>query len=134
MKKFKSLIFLLLAINVFALADNEVNSKKLEKIFNNIAENKNTDKNVWVLTSKSLFVKEHVDPAIKQMLDNFDENLVLIARDDVSRLYYFPKISSAQRVPLEKVFNPKDENIIKIQAKREYSNNKHCFEIPSISQ
>ena len=30
MKKFKSLIFLLLAINVFALADNDVNSKKLE--------------------------------------------------------------------------------------------------------
>ena len=49
MKKFKSLIFLLLAINVFALADNDVNSKKLEKIFNNIAENKNTDKNFRIV-------------------------------------------------------------------------------------
>ena len=49
MKKFKSLIFLILAINVFALADNDVNSKKLEKIFNNIAENKNTDKNFKIV-------------------------------------------------------------------------------------
>ncbi|MCP1225781.1 hypothetical protein [Sebaldella sp. S0638] len=49
MKKFKSLIFLLLAINIFALADNGANSEKLEKIFNNITENKNTDKNLKIV-------------------------------------------------------------------------------------
>ena len=49
MKKFKSLIFLLLAINVFALADNEVSTKQLEKIYKNVTENKNTDKNFEIV-------------------------------------------------------------------------------------
>ena len=49
MKKFKNLIFLLLAINVFALADNEVSSKQLEKIYKNVTENKNTDKNFEIV-------------------------------------------------------------------------------------
>jgi hypothetical protein len=79
--------------------------------------NENTDKNIWILTNKSLYIKDHVDPSIKKLLDNYSQNLVLIARDDVSRLYYFPKTNESQRIKLENVFNPSDENIIKMQDK-----------------
>ena len=58
MKKFKSLLFLLLAINVFTLADNEVNSKQLEKIFSNITENKNTDKN-FKIVNRPIYNEPH---------------------------------------------------------------------------
>ena len=81
--------------------------------------NENSDKNIWLLTSKSLFTKEHVDPAIMKFLDDYKNNLVLTARDDVSRLYYFPKTDGSQRVGLEKVFNPSDENIISTAGKDE---------------
>ena len=79
--------------------------------------NENTEKNIWVLTNKSLYTKDHVDPSIRQLLDKCSQNLVLIGKDDVSRLYYFPKTSDNQRISLEKVFNPSNENIIKIQDK-----------------
>ncbi|MCE5328989.1 glycosyltransferase family 39 protein [bacterium] len=81
--------------------------------------NENTNKNIWVLTNQSLFTKEHVDPSIRKLLDNYKENQVLTARDDASRLYYFPKISLGQRIMLEKVFKPTADNIIKVQEKDE---------------
>lgn len=81
--------------------------------------NENSNKNIWLLTSKSLFTSEHVDPAILKFLDGYKNNLVLTARDDVSKLYYFPKTDAVQRVSLEKVFNPTDENIIKKAGKDE---------------
>ena len=81
--------------------------------------NGNSDKNIWLLTSKSLFTKEHVDPAIAKFLDGYKNNLVLTARDDVSRLYYFPKTDGSQRVSLENVFNPSSENIINMAGKNE---------------
>jgi len=81
--------------------------------------NENANKNIWVLTNQSLFTKEHVDPSIRKLLDSYSGNLVLTGRDDVSRLYYFPGISSGQRIMLEKVFNPAADNIIKMQAKNE---------------
>lgn len=81
--------------------------------------NENTNKNIWILTNQSLFTKEHVDPSIRKLLDNCRENQVLTARDDVSRLYYFPKTGVGQRIMLEDVFSPADENIIKLQGKEE---------------
>jgi len=81
--------------------------------------NENSRKNIWILTSKSLFTEEHVDPAILKFLDGLKDNLVLTARDDVSRLYYFPKTCCLQRISLEKVFNPSEENIIKTGGKDE---------------
>ncbi|MHB8280170.1 MAG: glycosyltransferase family 39 protein [Candidatus Humimicrobiaceae bacterium] len=81
--------------------------------------NENTDKNIWILTSKSLFTKDHVDPAIRKLLESYKDNLVLTARDDVSRLYYFPKTGGGQRIMLENVFSPLSENIIKLQGKEE---------------
>jgi hypothetical protein len=79
--------------------------------------NENINKNIWVLTNQSLFTKEHVDPSIRKLLDSYSKNKILTARDDASRLYYFPKISGGQRVILEKVFNSAADNIIKIQGK-----------------
>ena len=35
--------------------------------------NNNTDKNIWVITSYSLFIKEHVDPLVLEILDGFKE-------------------------------------------------------------
>ena len=81
--------------------------------------NENTNRNIWVLTNQSLFTKEHVDPSIRKLLDNYVKNQVLTARDDASRLYYFPKTDGSQRVSLENVFNPSDENIIKTAGKDE---------------
>jgi len=81
--------------------------------------NENTNKNIWILTNQSLFTKEHIDPSIRKLLDGYKDKIVLTARDDVSRLYYFPKTSGVQRVMLDKVFNPADENIIKLQGKEE---------------
>jgi len=79
--------------------------------------NENTNRNIWVLTNQSLFTKEHVDPSIRKLLDNYVKNQVLTARDDASRLYYFPKTDGSQRVSLENIFNPSDENIIKTAGK-----------------
>ncbi|MHB1377268.1 MAG: glycosyltransferase family 39 protein [Candidatus Humimicrobiaceae bacterium] len=81
--------------------------------------NENTNRNIWVLTNQSLFTKEHVDPSIRKLLDGYKSNLVLTARDDVSRLYYFPKTDGSQRVRLENVFNPSGENIVKTAGKDE---------------
>jgi len=81
--------------------------------------NENTNRNIWVLTNQSLFTKEHVDPSIRKLLDNYVKNQVLTARDDASRLYYFPKTGGSQRVSLENIFNPSDENIIKTAGKDE---------------
>ncbi|OQA22310.1 MAG: hypothetical protein BWY60_00280 [Actinobacteria bacterium ADurb.Bin346] len=75
--------------------------------------NNNPDKNVWVLTSKSLFTKEHVDPSIKKLLDSLSKYQVLTARDDVSRLYYFPAVTERQqRVSFMQVFVPEENNVI----------------------
>jgi hypothetical protein len=75
--------------------------------------NNNPDKNIWVLTSKSLFTKEHVDPSIKELLDSFSKYQVLTGRDDVSRLYYFPAIpGSRQRVSFLQIFSPGENSII----------------------
>ena len=81
--------------------------------------NENTNRNIWVLTNQSLFTKEHVDPSIRKLLDSYVKNQVLTARDDASRLYYFPKTDGSQRVSLENIFNPSDENIIKTAGKDE---------------
>ncbi|MDD5660160.1 MAG: glycosyltransferase family 39 protein [Actinomycetota bacterium] len=81
--------------------------------------NENPGKNIWVLTNQSLYTKEHVDPSIRKMLDGCIENQVLIGRDDVSKLYYFPKISSGQRIMIEKIFSPSFDNIIKLREKNE---------------
>ncbi|MCL6088033.1 MAG: glycosyltransferase family 39 protein [Actinobacteria bacterium] len=81
--------------------------------------NENANKNIWVLTNQSLFTKEHIDSSIRKLLDSYSGNLVLTGRDDVSRLYYFPKIISGQRIMLENIFNPTIDNIIKMQAKDE---------------
>ena len=81
--------------------------------------NDNPRKNIWLLTSKSLFLQEHVDPDILRFLEKHEGNLVLTARDDVSRLYFFPKTCTVRRLSLEKAFNPSDENIIKTAGKDE---------------
>jgi hypothetical protein len=81
--------------------------------------NENTNKNIWILTNQSLFTKEHVDPSIRKFLDSCVKNLVLTARDDASRLYYFPKTDGSQRVNLENIFNPAKENIINMAGKNE---------------
>ena len=76
--------------------------------------NNNTDKNIWVITSYSLFIKEHVDPLVLEILDGFKENLVLTGRDDTARLYFFPKTSESQRVLLTDVFKSNNTNTVNL--------------------
>jgi hypothetical protein len=71
------------------------------------------DKNIWIICSSSLVHPDHVDPVFKQFFDNKPDNLVLIGRDNVSRLYYFPKTESSSRVSIADFLLPDAENTIK---------------------
>lgn len=76
--------------------------------------NTKTDKNIWVLTSKSLFTREHVDPVILNALEKSEDHLVLTARDDVSRLYYFPASDTKQRIDLADAFGADSIDLMKL--------------------
>lgn len=68
------------------------------------------NKNIWLITSPSLFKPEHIDHGIVELLDEQEENLVLTARDNVSRLYYFPE--NGFRPSIKSFIPPVDVNII----------------------
>jgi len=70
--------------------------------------NSHKDSNVWVATSYSLYKKEHVDPLIAAFLDSRKHELILTGRDDVSKLYYFPKTDEAFRVTMDEFFAKKE--------------------------
>lgn len=75
--------------------------------------NKNYDKNIWIIGSSSLVHGDHVDPIFKKFLDSRQSNLVLTGRDNVSRLYLFPAISSKERVTVTDFIPSTFENTIK---------------------
>ena len=77
--------------------------------------NENTDKNIWVITSRSLFTKEHVDPLILDVLEKSGQYQVLTARDDVSRLYFFPVTDRDERILLSDVFQSDNAHIISLK-------------------
>lgn len=70
----------------------------------------NSSKNIWLIASPSLFIPGHIDPKIRELLDNYPENLIRTARDNVSRLYYFPK--DGNRPSLEVLVPPTETNMI----------------------
>jgi len=70
----------------------------------------NRNSNIWLIASPSLFIPGHIDPKIRELLDNYSENLILTARDNVSRLYYFPK--DGNRPSLEVLVPPTNKNVI----------------------
>ncbi|MDD3520866.1 MAG: glycosyltransferase family 39 protein [Actinomycetota bacterium] len=76
--------------------------------------NENTGKNIWVLTSRSLFTKEHVDPLILNILEGLSRFQVLTARDDTSRLYFFPATSREGRILLSDIFKSENSHIINL--------------------
>jgi len=75
----------------------------------------NSDKDIWILTSKSLFISEHIDPGILKILEGLNDNLVLTGRDDVSRLYHFPKTSGQDARTLEYILKPPTEGTLKVK-------------------
>jgi hypothetical protein len=74
--------------------------------------NKNYDKNIWVIGSSSLVHSDHVDPIFRKILDS-KSNLVLTGRDNVSRLYLFPAISSRERIAVTDFIPSTSENTLK---------------------
>ncbi len=77
--------------------------------------NDNTDKNIWVITSRSLFTREHIDPLILDVLEKSEQYRVLTARDDTSRLYYFPATDQNERLLLSDVFKSDNSHIISLK-------------------
>ena len=75
--------------------------------------NKNHDKNIWVIGSSSLVHSDHVDPIFKKILDSRPSNLVLTGRDNVSKLYLFPAISSKERIAVTDFIPSTSENTLK---------------------
>jgi 4-amino-4-deoxy-L-arabinose transferase-like glycosyltransferase len=74
--------------------------------------NKNNDKNVWLIASHSINIPEHVDPLFGQFLEERQDNLVLTARDNIARLYYFPKTPDADRISIKDFIVPGPENTL----------------------
>jgi len=74
--------------------------------------NKNYDKNIWIIGSSSLLHSDHVDPAFKKFLDSRQSNLVLTGRDNVSKLYLFPAISSKERIAVTDFIPSTSENTL----------------------
>ncbi|MBM3702324.1 MAG: hypothetical protein FJW63_04925 [Actinobacteria bacterium] len=70
----------------------------------------NKSRNIWLIASPSLFIPDHIDPKIRELLDNYTENLIITGRDNVYRLYYFPK--DGNRPSLEVLVPPTKDNII----------------------
>ena len=75
--------------------------------------NKNYDKNIWVIGSSSLVHSDHVDPIFRKIFDSKQSNLVLTGRDNVSRLYLFPAISSKERIAVTDFIPSTSENTLK---------------------
>ncbi len=75
--------------------------------------NENIDKNIWLIASYSLNIPEHIDPVFRQFLDSRQENLVLTGRDNTARLYYFPKMSEAERISIKDFNAPVLENTLR---------------------
>ena len=70
----------------------------------------NKSRNIWLIASPSLFIPDHIDPKIRELLDSYTENLILTARDNAYRLYYFPK--DGNRPSLEVLVPPTETNMI----------------------
>lgn len=70
----------------------------------------NKSSNIWLIASPSLFIPDHINPKIAELLDSYTENLILAARDNVYRLYYFPK--DGNRPSLEVLVPPTETNVI----------------------
>jgi len=70
----------------------------------------NRNSNIWLIASPSLFISGHIDPKIRELLGNYPENLILTARDNVSRLYYFQK--DGNRPSIETIIPPTEDNLI----------------------
>ena len=75
--------------------------------------NANYNKNIWVICSSSLVHPDHVDPIFREFFDKKKENLVLVGRDNVSRLYYFPKNDVKNRILVTDFISSNENNTLK---------------------
>jgi 4-amino-4-deoxy-L-arabinose transferase-like glycosyltransferase len=95
------------------------------RVLRNFAElfdvlNAHTERNVWVATSYSLFIPEHISPRIRDFFDASQEELVLIGRDDTARLYHFPATEEALRVETTDFFEEGQVSHVDIRGRNEY--------------
>ena len=74
--------------------------------------NKNYDRNIWLIGSYSLGVPEHVNPVFRDYLDRNEDNLILTGRDDMTKLYFFPKSSTGERILITDFISSNEDNTI----------------------
>jgi 4-amino-4-deoxy-L-arabinose transferase-like glycosyltransferase len=78
--------------------------------------NKHSSENVWVATSYSLFIPEHIDPLIADFFASREQELLLKGRDGVARLYYFPKTDAPFRFNIRDFFAKEQFDVIDLRA------------------
>ena len=78
--------------------------------------NDNHDKNVWILTSYSLNIQQHVDPVFRKFFEGSQDEYVMTGRDNVAKLYFFPKTESTERVSITDFIPAIQENTLKPDA------------------
>jgi|GEM_PF-1213416 len=76
--------------------------------------NQNHDKNIWVICSYSITIPEHVSSIFADFFEKRQQDLVLTARDNVAKLYYFSATKDKNRLSITDFMDLGDENILKI--------------------
>ena len=59
--------------------------------------NENQNKNIWVITTASLYNKIHIDPGIKEFIFEKEDYMIYTGSDKTTRVYYFPKDETGKR-------------------------------------
>ncbi len=78
--------------------------------------NKHSSENIWVATSYSLFIQEHIDPLIADFFESREQDILLQGRDGVARLYYFPKTDAPFRFGIRDFFAKEHFGAIDLRA------------------
>ena len=74
--------------------------------------NDNHDKNIWILTSYSLNIQQHVDPVFRNFFESSQDEYVMTGRDNIARLYFFPKTENTDRVSITDFISATLENTL----------------------
>jgi hypothetical protein len=73
--------------------------------------NKNANKNIWLITSNSIRVPEHISPDVAEFINSQKQYKVITGKDGICSAYLFPKTDGVQK---RFFFIPDKENIINI--------------------
>ena len=82
--------------------------------------NENINKNIWIITSRSFYIKEHVNGQISNFIISLTQNEVFTGEDGVSKVYLLPKDEGGNRFfNITNTIEPKDDEILKFPEKQD---------------